>query len=230
MQTTRTGVTRGVTQTDWLESYHTFSFGEYIDPENQGFHSLRVINDDRVAPGKGFRPHSHHNMEIITFVLSGELEHQDNLGHSTVLRAGEVQHMTAGSGITHSEYNPSPTEPVHFLQVWIFPNQKDLPPYYSQKRISPEDKRGRWYPVATPDGREDSLKINQDAMIYAAILQPGKPMQYTPQSGRHLWLHVVCGQLKINGEAYDTGDGVGLENAETLQLEGDCEVLLFDLP
>jgi len=222
---------RGHFDHGWLNTYHTFSFGDYYDPAQMGFRSLRVINEDRVAPGSGFGMHGHRDMEIVTCVLSGALEHKDSLGHGEALRPGELQHMTAGRGIRHSEFNPSATEPVHLYQIWLLPRASGLPPTYAQQAFDAAGRAGKWQLVASPDGAEGSLKIEQDAKIYLATLAPGSELAFNLAGGRHAWLQVLRGSLRLNGEPLAAGDGVAASEESQLTLEplAPTEVMLFDL-
>jgi hypothetical protein len=219
---------RGHANHGWLDSRHTFSFADYHDPKHVSFSALRVINEDRVAPGEGFPTHPHRDMEIITYVLEGALEHQDSLGTGSVIRPGEVQRMSAGTGIRHSEFNHSQTEPVHFLQIWILPDRQGVQPGYEQKRIELD---GKLRLVASPDGRDGSLTIHQDASVYAARLN-GSEVTHTLAPGRRAWLQVARGAVQLNGTTLQAGDGAGIENEPALRLvvDGSAEVLLFDLP
>jgi redox-sensitive bicupin YhaK (pirin superfamily) len=222
---------RGHFDHGWLDTYHTFSFGDYYDPAQMGFRSLRVMNEDRVAPGMGFGMHGHRDMEIVTYVLSGELQHRDSLGSGEVLRPGEFQHMTAGSGIRHSEFNPSAVEPVHLYQIWLLPRSSGLKPSYSQKVFAAEGRSGRWQLVASPDGADDSLKIEQDARIYLAVLQPNSKLEFGIDASRHTWLQVLRGSISVNGNALSAGDGVAVSQEPQLTLDSTApaEVMLFDL-
>jgi hypothetical protein len=219
---------RGHANHGWLDSWHTFSFADYHDPKHVSFSELRVINEDRVLPGEGFPTHPHRDMEIITYVLEGALEHKDSLGTGSVIRPGEVQRMSAGTGIRHSEFNHSQSEPVHFLQIWILPDRQGVKPGYEQKRIGLD---GQLRLVASPDGRDGSVTIHQDARVYAARLN-GNEVTHTLAPGRRAWLQVARGAVKLNGTTLHAGDGAGIENEPTLRLvaEGSAEVLLFDLP
>jgi hypothetical protein len=220
---------RGKTDFEWLKSNHSFSFGDYIDPAHHHFHALRVINDDIVAPGAGFPTHPHRDMEILTYMLSGELEHKDSMGHGAVLNAGEWQHMTAGRGILHSEFNPSATTPAHLLQIWIFPREKGLKPGYSQKPFAA--KPGKWRWVATPDGRDESLMIQTDALVAMAEPKPGDTLTYTLAADRAAWIQVATGAVVVNGVTLKAGDGLAVDAEPTLELTGqaDAKVVLFDL-
>jgi redox-sensitive bicupin YhaK (pirin superfamily) len=223
---------RGHADHGWLDTWHTFSFSDYYDPRFMGFRVLRVINEDFVAPQRGFPTHAHRDMEIITYVLEGALEHRDSLGTGSVIRPGDVQRMSAGTGVRHSEANPSADEPVHLLQIWIEPAREGLAPGYEQKAFADEDKRGRLRLVASPDGAEGSVTIHQDARLYATRLGAGQQVTHTLQPGRHAWLHVARGTLTLNGEHLGAGDGAAASRETTLTLVGDkdAEALLFDLP
>ena len=231
MITVRPADERGHANYGWLDTYHTFSFNTYYDPKNMGFRSLRVINDDTVSAGQGFGTHGHQDMEIISYVLEGALEHKDSMGTGSVLRAGDVQRMTAGTGVTHSEFNHSQTEPLHFLQIWILPEKQGLEPGYEEKTISTGEKQGQLRLLASPDGREGSLRIHQDVRVYASILSDGDSLEHSLETSRHAWLQVARGQLKLNGETLGQGDGAAISEETALRLEGDgeAEVLLFDL-
>jgi hypothetical protein len=222
---------RGHADYGWLNSWHTFSFADYYDPKYMGFRSLRVINDDRVQPGMGFGTHPHRDMEIISYVLEGALEHRDSMGSGSVIRSGDVQRMSAGTGITHSEFNPSETEPVHFMQFWILPEKKGLTPEYEQKFFSDDEKRGSLRLIASPDGREGSVSIHQDAILFASLLGSGEEIVYTISPDRHIWLQVACGKISVNGYTLDKGDGAAVSEEERLLIEGleKAELLLFDL-
>lgn len=222
---------RGHTQWDWLDSWHTFSFGEYYDPTNKGFAKLRVINDDVVSPGGGFAPHGHQDMEILTYVLSGTLAHQDSLGNKTFIPAGDLQIMSAGTGIQHSEMNASDTEPVHFLQIWIFPERKGLVPSYEQKSMLAL-AQNQWTLVASPQAQEGAMTLHQDTQVYLAPLDIEQSLSYTIQSGRCVWLHLVRGAVRLDGTPLTAGDGVGMDCAESFTLVGEAssEVLVFDMP
>jgi redox-sensitive bicupin YhaK (pirin superfamily) len=223
---------RGKANFGWLDSRHSFSFGHYHDPAHMGFGPLRVINEDRVAPGEGFPPHPHNDMEIISYVLEGALEHRDSLGTGSVIRPGDVQRMSAGKGIRHSEYNASRSEPVHFLQIWIIPDRRGLEPGYEQKSFPAEEKSGRLRLVASGDGREGSVKIHQDASLYAAILSKGQRVMHELAAGRLAWVQVAKGSVRINGDVLEAGDGAGIDVSGMIEVEGrtgDAEVLLFDM-
>jgi len=223
---------RGHANHGWLDTLHTFSFADYRDPRHMGWGPLRVINEDRVAPATGFPTHAHRDMEIITYVLEGALEHRDSLGTGSVIRPGEVQRMTAGTGVRHSEYNASKTEAVHLLQIWIEPARTGLPPGYEQKTFSDADKRGRLRLIASSDGREGSVTINQDAAVYATVLAPEQRVTHTLARRRRGWLQVARGALTLNGQTLAHGDGAAIEGAQVLEIQGiePAEALLFDLP
>ncbi|NER20332.1 MAG: pirin family protein [Symploca sp. SIO1B1] len=232
MITVRSTEARGQASFGWLESKHTFSFGYYYDPKHMGFGNLRVINEDIVQPGMGFGTHSHRNMEIISYVLAGGLEHKDNLGNGSVIRPGDVQRMSAGTGIAHSEYNASNTEPVHFLQIWILPNQTGIKPSYEQKHFPLEEKQGKFRLVASPDGRDNSVTIHQDANLYVTVLNQGDRINYISEPNRSLWLQIVRGSVEINGGNFSAGDGVAMTQENNIELTAtsdNTEVLLFDL-
>jgi redox-sensitive bicupin YhaK (pirin superfamily) len=228
----RLGHDRGTTRLPWLTSRHTFSFGEYLDPAHMGYRTLRVINDDVIAPESGFGMHSHHNMEIITVVLSGELEHRDSLGHREVLRAGEVQAMSAGRGIRHSEYNPSPTSPVHMIQIWIHPQSRGTEPRYAQSSFALELRNDRWCPVVGPTRDEaQALSIDQDALLFLTRLSSQKTLEYTVHEQRSCWLHIATGSITTCGHDLQAGDALALDGAVTLTCTGVAphSELLFDL-
>ncbi|MGQ0663760.1 MAG: pirin family protein [Pseudomonadota bacterium] len=231
MITPRPAAARGRTHIDWLDSRHSFSFAEYWDPDHMGFRALRVINDDRVAAGAGFPTHGHRDMEIITYVLDGAIEHKDSLGNGSVIRPGEVQVMSAGTGIRHSEFNPSRTEPMRLLQIWIVPERDGLLPRYDQKAFPLGERRGRLRLVCSRDGREGSVTIFQDTDLYAAVLAPGERVSHPPRPGRHAWLQVALGEVALNGLALGPGDGAGASGEPRLDIVGAtaAEILLFDL-
>jgi len=222
---------RGHTKLSWLDSRHTFSFGEYHDRKHQGFQQLRVINEDQVQPGKGFETHSHRDMEIISYVLEGTLAHKDSVGTSSLIRAGEVQRMSAGTGIRHSEYNPSKTSQVHFLQIWILPDRRDLEPSYEQRAFMREEKHGQWRLVAAKDGRDGALTVHQDVELYITLLDPGEKLNYRLQTDRHAWVQVTRGEVVLNGTRLMQGDGAAVSQEEILETNTmtQAEVLLFDL-
>jgi hypothetical protein len=223
---------RGHADHGWLDTWHTFSFSSYHDPRFMGFRALRVINEDTVAPGQGFPPHGHRDMEIISYVLEGGLAHKDSLGTGSVIRPGDVQRMSAGTGVRHSEFNSSGTDAVHFLQIWIEPDSAGITPGYEQKAFAETDKRGRLRLVASPDGAEGSLTIHQDARLYATILGPGQAVAHRLGGGRHAWVQVTRGTLTVNGEPLAQGDGAAISDEATVSLTGEteAEALLFDLP
>jgi len=223
---------RGAAHHGWLESKHSFSFADYWDPKHTGFGPLLVINEDRVAPGAGFGTHGHRDMEIISYVLDGALEHKDSMGTGSVLHPGDVQRMSAGSGVRHSEFNGSKTDPVHFLQIWIQPSAKGIAPSYEERRFDAADKRGRLRPIASGDGRDGSLTIHQDAVAYAGLLDGADTVDHALAPGRLAYVHVVRGAVSVNGVALQTGDAVkiGAETRVALAEAQDADVLLFDLP
>ncbi len=223
---------RGAANFGWLDSRHTFSFGHYHDPAHMGFGPLRVINEDRVAPAGGFASHGHANMEIVSYVLAGGLQHKDSIGTGSVIRPGDVQRMSAGSGIQHSEYNTSKTEPVHFLQIWILPDRQNIAPGYEQKHFAVEDRRGQLRLVASGDGAEGAISIRQDAQIFASLLAPGETVAHDYAPGRRGWLQVASGEVSVNGTSLKAGDGAAIEAEAAVQLTAatDSEFLLFDLP
>ncbi|UKJ74739.1 pirin family protein [Azospirillum brasilense] len=231
MITIRNRDERGAVNMGWLNSKHSFSFGHYYDPAHMGFRALRVINDDRVIPGAGFPTHGHADMEIVSYVLDGALEHKDTLGTSSVIRPGDVQRMSAGSGIRHSEYNASKKDPVHFLQIWILPNEEGMVPGYEQKAFEREEKQGRLRLVGSQDGRDGSVIIHQDVDLYATLLDEGDSVTHELRPGRHAWVQVARGQVRLNGEILKEGDGAAISKEESLTLDGvvSAEVLLFDL-
>jgi redox-sensitive bicupin YhaK (pirin superfamily) len=233
MITVRPAEERGLANLGWLKSRHSFSFGDYRDPRHMGFGPLRVINEDRVEPGAGFDTHGHRDMEIVTYVLDGAIAHKDSLGTGSVIRPGEVQRMTAGTGIRHSEFNPSQTEPVHFLQIWLFPAQEGLEPGYEQKSFPSGGNHNRLRLVVSPDGAEGSVLIHQDARIYDASLGEGARVTHALGKGRRAWLQVVRGSLDLEGEWLRTGDGAAIEAVESVTVaahDPQTEILLFDLP
>jgi len=227
----RDRMARGQSREGWLDSRHTFSFADYHDPAHMGFRSLRVINDDRVIPGAGFPRHGHRDMDIISYVLEGELEHQDSLGHGAVIRPGEVQRMSAGTGILHSEFNPSKTEPVHFLQIWMIPDQDGLTPSYEQKSFPLDERRGRLRLVADPDGRDGAVTLHEDARLFIANLEGGERISHEAERGRGIWVQIARGNIRLNGKPMREGDGAAAEEEPRLIIEADpqAEVLLFDL-
>jgi redox-sensitive bicupin YhaK (pirin superfamily) len=232
MITKRLAAERGGGDHGWLNTRHTFSFSDYLDPDHMGFRVLRVMNEDRVAPGQGFGMHGHQDMEIISYVLEGELGHNDSLGHGAVLRPGEFQCMTAGTGIRHSEFNPSPTEPVHFYQIWILPDRAGHEPSYDQRSFPAAERQGRLQLVASPDGRENSLTIHQDAEVYLSTLARGEQVTHSLRAGRSAWLQILRGSVQLNGIALEFGDGAAISDESSLAVRaaGPAEVMLFDLP
>ncbi|MCX5661845.1 MAG: pirin family protein [Planctomycetota bacterium] len=230
--TVRRAADRGHTLIDWLDSRHTFSFGGYQDDAHMGFGPLRVINDDRVGPSGGFGEHGHRDMEILTWVLDGELRHRDSLGHESTLRPGQVQVMSAGKGIRHSEFNASSDKAVHFLQVWIMPDRAGHPPAYAELGFRAEGRQGRWQVIASGDGHAGSALIHQDATVSVATLKAGQVVETPVQAGRRAWLHVALGEVRVNDVDLHPGDAVSLAGAGKLSLKaaGDAEVMLFDLP
>ncbi|MBT8467733.1 MAG: pirin family protein [Deltaproteobacteria bacterium] len=221
---------RGHANHGWLDSHHTFSFANYYDPDHMGFRTLRVINDDRVLGGAGFGTHPHRDMEIISYVVEGALEHKDSMGTGSVIRPGDVQLMRAGTGVTHSEYNHSPTDTVRFLQIWITPDQNGLTPGYEQKFFG-DERRGTLRLVASPDGADDAVQIHQNVTMYASILEDGQSVTHEPANGRHTWLQIVRGNVTVEGVALGEGDGASFSDASpiTIQSDGDGELILFDL-
>ncbi|MFY0611769.1 MAG: pirin family protein [Hyphomicrobiaceae bacterium] len=222
---------RGMANFGWLDSKHSFSFGDYYDPNHVGFGPLRVINEDRVAPGGGFPTHPHSNMEIISYVLDGALEHKDSLGSGSIIRPGDVQRITAGTGVRHSEFNASQTDPVHFLQIWIVPERDGLTPGYEQKSFSEQDKRGNLRLIGSRDGRDGSVTIHRDVDLFASQLTKGETVRHALAAGRGAWLQVVKGAVSLNAERLDAGDGAFATTPQVLQIAGtdDAEILLFDL-
>lgn len=228
----RPAAARGHADHGWLESWHSFSFADYHDPAEMGWSALRVINEDIVAPATGFPMHGHRDMEIVTYLLSGPLEHKDSMGNGSVFRAPDVQRMSAGRGVLHSEFNASPDEPVHLLQIWIEPNVHGITPGYEQKAFADDAKRGRWCAIASPDGRDGSLTIRQNALLFARKLGAGEAAAYLLADGRRAYVHVVAGRIVLNGVKCGPGDGTKIAGETTLQLttDSEAEVLLFDLP
>jgi redox-sensitive bicupin YhaK (pirin superfamily) len=223
---------RGFADHGWLKSFHTFSFADYFDPDHVEFGPLRVINEDRVQPGAGFGTHSHRDMEIISYVLAGELAHKDSMGNGSIIRPGDVQRMSAGSGVRHSEFNPSRSEPVHFLQIWIQPAERNIEPSYEEKRFAPEEKRGRLRLIASPDRADGSVLIHQDAKVYAGLFTGEEQAEFEAARGRLVYLHVARGALTANGTALQAGDALRITDGARLRLgDGrDAEVMVFDLP
>ena len=223
---------RGVANFGWLDSRHTFSFGNYYDPQHMGFASLRVINEDKVLPAKGFGTHAHRDMEIISYVLSGELAHRDSMGNGSVIRPGDVQRMSAGTGVRHSEFNASDTSPVHFLQIWIMPDRSRLQPSYEEKNFAPEEKQGKLRLVGSPDGRDNSVTIHQDVNLYLASLTQSDRLTYQIQNNRAVWLQVTKGEIMLDRQLLDAGDGAAIVDESEIAIAGnspDSEILLFDM-
>lgn len=223
---------RGAADFGWLDSKHTFSFGNYYDPNHMGFSDLRVINEDKVIPAQGFGTHGHRDMEIISYVLSGELSHKDSMGNGSVIRPGEVQRMSAGTGVRHSEFNASATNPVHFLQIWIMPESKGLEPSYESKNFSPEQRQGRLKLVGSPDGRDGSVTIHQDVNLYLASLKEGDQLNHKIEDSRRVWVQVTQGEITLNNQLLQAGDGAAITDETEIVISGnnpDSEILLFDL-
>ncbi len=242
MITLRPAAERGAADHGWLDTRHTFSFANYYDPRHMGFRALRVINDDRVAPGAGFPTHPHRDMEILTWVVEGAIAHRDSMGHGAVVRASELQRMTAGTGVTHSEFNASGTDPLRFLQIWIVPEARGLEPGYEQRPFGPDATRGRLRLVASPDGADGSLTLHQDARLYVTRLPPGAQVEHTLAPGRHAWVQVARGAVRLGDLTLREGDGAALSDEPAVRLEGlaaadvpgateapEAEILLFDL-
>jgi len=222
---------RGHANHGWLDSFHSFSFADYHDPQHMGFGSLRVINEDRVKPGQGFGTHGHRDMEIISYVLEGGLAHKDSMGNGSVIRPGDVQRMSAGTGVHHSEFNASDREGVHFLQIWIEPSVRGVKPSYEEKRFDADSKRGRLRLIASPDGRDGSVTVHQDALLYSTVLDADAPVELDLQAGRRAYVHVIRGEVVVNGERLATGDAMKIAGTGRVRLENaiKAEVLLFDL-
>jgi redox-sensitive bicupin YhaK (pirin superfamily) len=232
MTAIRRSTDRGYADHGWLKSFHSFSFADYFDPEHVEFGPLRVINEDRVAPGQGFGTHGHRDMEIISYVLSGELAHKDSMGNGSTIRPGDVQRMSAGSGVRHSEFNPSTSDPVHFLQIWIQPDQQRIEPSYEEKRFSSEEKRGRLRLIASPDRADGSVLIHQDSWVYAGLFNGAEQAVLEVKPGRRIYVHVARGSLTANDSKLTAGDALKLTDAKTLTLKdgNEAEVIVFDLP
>jgi len=222
---------RGHFDHGWLNTYHTFSFDRYFDPRHLGFRSLRVINEDRIQPGTEFPEHPHRDMEIVTYIIAGELAHQDSMGNGSTIKPGEVQRMTAGSGVTHSESNSSATETTHLLQIWIFPEKKGLTPGYEQRAFSEDDKLNRWRLIVGPKGKSDALEFHQDAYIYASVLAEGERLSREFAEGRYGWLQVISGEIDLNGQRLKSGDGAAINGESEIEVSAEerAEFLLFDL-
>lgn len=231
MLTVRKAEDRGHANHGWLDSYHSFSFANYYDPQHMGFRSLRVINEDAIVPAKGFPTHPHRDMEIITYVVSGAVAHKDSIGNTEKVGAGGVQRFSAGTGITHSEFNPSSTEGLHLLQIWLLPEQQGITPSYEQKEFPTATKRGQWRAIANREAMDGAVKLHQDAALYATILEPGEQLTYTLQADRHAWVQIVQGEVTLNGTTLDKGDAAAISNETKLAFEAstDAEILLFDL-
>ncbi|MDQ3280384.1 MAG: pirin family protein [Acidobacteriota bacterium] len=230
MITIRRAADRGHANHGWLDTHHTFSFADYYDPQFMGFRSLRVINEDRVDPGVGFGTHAHRDMEIVSYVLEGALAHRDSMGTGSIIRPGDVQRMSAGTGITHSEMNPSETEGVHFLQIWILPERRGLKPEYEQKKFEDDERRGTLRVVASPTGRDGSVTIHQDVEIYTTLLDDDAQVRHDFRPDRYGWVQVTRGEVDVNGQKLVAGDGAAIENESAVAIRGrGAEVLLFDL-
>jgi quercetin 2,3-dioxygenase len=231
MLTIRKANDRGHANHGWLDSHHTFSFANYYDPAQMGYRSLRVINEDRVAEGRGFGAHPHRDMEIISYVLEGALEHRDSLGNGSIIRPGDVQRMTAGTGVTHSEFNPSEQETAHFLQIWILPEAQGIEPSYEEKHFPAEEKRGQLKLLASRDGRDGSVLVHQDLSLYATLLPAGESLTHAVSRDRYFWIQMARGRAIVNDHVVQAGDGIALEAIDQIDLTGqeDAEILLFDL-
>lgn len=231
MITVRRSDERGFFDFGWLRTRHTFSFGDYRDPRFLGFRQLRVINEDQVAPGAGFPAHPHRDMEIVSYVVSGAIEHRDSMGNGSIIRPGEVQRMSAGTGVRHSEFNPSPSESLHFLQLWIVPDRPGHPPGYEQRPFPESERRGALRLVASPDGRDGSVSLHQDVQLYASLPRSGESLVHVLRPGRHAWVQVIAGELELLGERLAAGDGAAISGEERLEIQAPVtgEFLLFDL-
>jgi redox-sensitive bicupin YhaK (pirin superfamily) len=231
MITIRKAEERGHFDFGWLNTYHTFSFGDYHDPKHTHFRTLRVINEDLVQPGHGFPTHGHRDMEIITYILQGALQHRDSMGTGSIIRRGDAQRMSAGTGVTHSEANPSPDTPVHLLQIWIFPREQGLQPEYEEKKFSDDEKRNQLRLIVSPDGEDGAVRIHQDAQIYASLLEESQSVVHTLADGRSAWLQVAAGSVTLNDVELKQGDGAGVSKEANLRItaQESAEVLLFDL-
>ena len=232
MMNLRLAQERGHARFDWLESYHSFSFADYYDPRHMGVSNLRVINEDWIAPAGGFPTHGHKDMEILTYVLEGALEHKDSMGNGSVIRPGDVQYMSAGTGVRHSEYNASDSETVHLLQIWLLPNRLGATPRYGQRHFSVEERRGRLVLLASPDGRAGSIATHQDALLYATLLGEGESITHRVEAGRQAYVHLARGEARVNGQALEAGDAARIQGEPEVRIEaaGDLEALVFDLP
>jgi quercetin 2,3-dioxygenase len=231
MITFRDRSTRGQSRTGWLDSKHSFSFGDYYDPEHIGFRALRVINEDRIIPGAGFPRHGHRDMDILSYVLDGALQHKDSIGNGTVIRPGEIQRMSAGTGVEHSEFNASQSKPAHFLQIWLIPEKRGIKPSYEQKSVPLEERRGKLRLVAAPDAPEGAVTLHEDARVYVANLAAGERVSHDIAPDRGVWVQVARGIVGLNGTELREGDGAALEDERTatIEAETDSEILLFDL-
>lgn len=232
MITIRKSDDRGHADHGWLKAKHSFSFADYFDPKNMHFRTLRVLNEDRVAPAQGFGTHGHKDMEILTWVLDGALEHRDSMGNTGVIRPGEAQRMTAGRGVRHSEFNASTEEPLHLLQIWLLPEKNGLTPGYEQRKFPREDREGRLRLIASPDAAQDSVVLHQDARVYNSILKPGRSVEHKLDKDRGAWVHVATGAVKVNGQDLKAGDAAAIEKEDTISITGaapESEVMLFDL-
>ncbi len=232
MKQIRRATERGIGRHDWLESYHSFSFANYYDPKHMGVSILRVINDDRITPSAGFDTHSHRDMEIVTYVLEGELAHQDSMGNGSVIRAGDIQRMSAGRGISHSEHNPSDDKAVQLLQIWLQPNKRGVEPGYAQQHYPLSERQGQLKLLVSPDGRDNSISAHQDGLLYGALLNSEESASYTLSSERIAYVHIARGEAMVNGETLKAGDAITLKDEACVQLDGidHAEILLFDLP
>ncbi|MCW8943579.1 MAG: pirin family protein [Sedimenticola sp.] len=232
MKQIRRAAERGIGRHDWLESYHSFSFANYYDPNHMGVSILRVINDDRIAPATGFDTHSHRDMEIVTYVLEGELEHQDSMGNGSVIHAGDIQRMSAGRGVSHSEHNPSDDTTVQLLQIWLQPNKSGVEPGYAQQHYPLSERQGRLILLVSPDGRENSISAHQDGLLYGALLNREESVTYKLSAERIAYVHIARGEAMVNGETLKAGDAMTLSDEASVQLDGidQAEILLFDLP
>lgn len=232
MKQIRRAEARGHADHGWLQSHHSFSFADYYDPAHMGVSILRVINDDRIAPSGGFPTHPHRDMEIVTYLMEGTLEHRDSIGNGSLIRPGDIQRMSAGSGIQHSEFNPSDSEPTRLLQIWLLPNQTGITPDYAQKQFPPEQRRGILQLLVSPDGRDGSISARQDGLLYGTLLDREESLSHTLQAGRSAYLHLARGQAVINGETLGEGDAITLVDEPQVQMSGidKAEILLFDLP
>jgi len=232
MLSIRPAAERGHANHGWLDSYHSFSFSSYYDPAHMGYSNLRVINEDRIAPGGGFPTHGHEDMEIVTYVMEGALEHKDSMGNGSIIRPGDVQYMSAGTGVRHSEYNPSADEPVHLLQIWLLPNQNGVEPRYAQQHFAAETRRNRLALLVSPDGRDGSIAAHQDGLLCGALLDDGAVVEHRLAADRRAYLHLARGAAKVGGELLRGGDAARIDAGELVRIEGvdGAEVLLFDLP